>query len=247
MQPSTPSSASLTPPCAYTNAQAETQRVTGTSMSPGDGTLQLNLAAPLAFLHKANFKSYPEEDLVLEARAEVAVLESNVVVTSPDAGAQNALGGEKFGAYVRVQGEQAGGTWCVDARCCCCAVDKLQALLLSRSLALAASLPGPTLAASLPGPTLAASLPGPPLAASLPGPTQAVYTLPPHWHSHPHLQHHSAPRRHLGSPALQRGLPELRPGRPQQSMHHIRRHQRPRRQQRHRQLLPAPLLRRDCL
>jgi hypothetical protein len=84
--------------------QAEQRRIV--SVSAFDGRLQLDSA--LASSHRANYKTYPNEELELEARAEVMLVDSNVLVTSADAAAQNALGGEKFGAYLRVTGAQGG-------------------------------------------------------------------------------------------------------------------------------------------
>ena len=72
------------------------------SVSTLDDRLQLD--AVLSFNHKANYKAYTNEDLELEARAEIMVADSNVLIISADAASQNALGGEKFGAYVRVTG-----------------------------------------------------------------------------------------------------------------------------------------------
>ncbi len=99
--------ATPTPP----STQAEQRRIV--SVSSFDDRLQLD--SVLSFTHKANYKTYTNEDLELEARAEIMLVDSNVMIASADAASQNALGGEKFGAYVRVTGERAlrpGNIWC---------------------------------------------------------------------------------------------------------------------------------------
>lgn len=86
--------------------QAEFRTITSVQPQAGGQGLSFTLDSGLAFSHRANLKAYPGTSLTLDARAEVAMVDSNVVLSCPDAAEQYATGGEKFGPYIRVAGGQ---------------------------------------------------------------------------------------------------------------------------------------------
>ena len=83
--------------------QAEIRIIKGITAS---STLLLDL--PLSYDHRASGINVPGSAYPLVFSAEVAMLDSNIVITSVDGPTTWNVGGEKFGAYVHVHDNATG-------------------------------------------------------------------------------------------------------------------------------------------
>ncbi|KIZ06824.1 hypothetical protein MNEG_1125 [Monoraphidium neglectum] len=91
--------------------QAETRKITGVTEVPASGTgaentTRLALDAPLSWDHGARTASYPGSPYHLDMRAEVALLDSNILVVpaEQDPASVAAVGGSRFGPVVLAAG-----------------------------------------------------------------------------------------------------------------------------------------------
>ncbi len=89
---------------SYSWKQAEIRNITSIQ---ANGTV-LGLDAPLQWSHAALLKSYPGSSVVVDMRAEVGLLSSNVLITASDGPASYANASDMFGARVVVSGNSTG-------------------------------------------------------------------------------------------------------------------------------------------